>query len=384
LLPNGKEFLPKVKPVERVRSVLAPPFCIPSDTNECYEAGDIRVNQNPQLTALQVVLMREHNRIASELQKLNTHWGDEKVFQESRTIVIAMLQHITYNEWLGLYLGPSVMKKHKLFPESSKYTKYNREVKPMVINSFTSSVFRFIHSAIQTNLSLIDYDGQETKHIPFSDVLNLPLVLKHCNGFDKYLLGLVHQPMQQMDTFITSEITNKLFSFPMPYGRDLVSFDILKGRDNGLPGYTKYVEMCIGDKVRTFDDLLKYIPREHVMKLQQLYKSVDDIDLYVGAGLEVKVPETRLGLTNLCIFTEQFYRLKWGDRFWYEVGGQPHTFKKDQLQEIRKASISRLLCDNSDNIHKVPKRGFIAVSETNPIVECSSLPAVDLSKWNEK
>lgn len=60
--------------------------------------------------------------------------------------------------------------------------------------------------------------------------------------------------------------------------------------------------------------------------LKANYKTVEDIDLFVGGMLENKLPSAKFGPTFACIVGEQFYRYKYGDRFWYEVEGQPHSF----------------------------------------------------------
>lgn len=70
-----------------------------------FISGDNRVNQNPHLVTMQTVFLREHNRIARCLKQLNSHWNDERVYQETRRIVIAMYQHIVYQEYLPLVLG---------------------------------------------------------------------------------------------------------------------------------------------------------------------------------------------------------------------------------------------------------------------------------------
>lgn len=70
-----------------------------------YKLGDSRINQSPQLALLHSLCLRAHNNNADELARVNPHWSDQKLFDESRRLTIANHQYMVYYEWLPLFLG---------------------------------------------------------------------------------------------------------------------------------------------------------------------------------------------------------------------------------------------------------------------------------------
>ncbi|CAG9786114.1 unnamed protein product [Diatraea saccharalis] len=85
-----------------------------------YDAGKLdagscrKCNDGTPTAPLYKALLAEHNRIAGELYALNPFWDDTTLFLEARRAIAAIVQHITYNEFLPVLLGEVGMAKAEL------------------------------------------------------------------------------------------------------------------------------------------------------------------------------------------------------------------------------------------------------------------------------
>ena len=78
--------------------------------------------------------MREHNRVAGQLARINPTWSDERLFNEARRIVIATYQHIVYNEYVPIAIGWNTASQFDLLPIQTD--DYYMGYDPKVRNSF--------------------------------------------------------------------------------------------------------------------------------------------------------------------------------------------------------------------------------------------------------
>lgn len=374
--PGQKSMLPFSAPTDGIdcRRDIAE-----SNVN-CFTAGDIRVNEQIGLVAMHTIWLREHNRIASELHELNPHWDGDTLYYESRKIVGAEMQHITYAHWLPNILGPEGMN---ILNENYYTNGYDSNIDPSVSNEFATAALRFGHTLIRPILHRLNesFETIQQGHLPLHKAFFAPWRLVYEGGVDPLLRGMFTVPAKlKMPTEnLNTELTEKLFLTAHAVALDLAAINIQRSRDHAIPSYNMYRKVCNMTMAKTFDDLSGEISNADIrQKLKDLYGHPDNIDIFVGGILEDQVEGGRVGPLFRCLLIEQFQRLRAGDRHWYE---SPSTFRPDQLNEIKMSSLARVLCDNGDNITEINRNVFHLPNTQGGRIKCNKIPKINLGFW---
>ncbi|XP_028652751.2 peroxidasin isoform X1 [Erpetoichthys calabaricus] len=371
---SGKPLLP---------FATGPPTECMRDENEspipCFLAGDFRANEQLCLTAMHTLWFREHNRIATELLRLNPHWDGDTIYHETRKIVGAQMQHITYSHWLPKIFGEVGMKM------MGEYKGYDPNINAGIFNAFATAAFRFGHTMINPTLYRLDenFEAIPHGHIPLHKAFFSPFRIVNEGGIDPLLRGLFVVPakMRVPSQLLNKELTERLFSMAHAVALDLAAMNIQRGRDHGIPPYNDYRVFCNLSSAHTFDDLKNEIKNSTIrQKLERLYGSPLNIDLFPALMVEDLVPGSRLGPTLTCLLAVQFKRLRDGDRFWYE---NPGVFTPSQLTQIKQTSLTRVICENSDNITRVQPDVFKVAEFPHEYISCDEIPKMDLRMWQD-
>lgn len=275
-----------------------------------FLAGDVRANEQPGLTALHTLFVREHNRLAVEIKATNPSLTDEEIYQTARRTVGALMQVITYNEFLPALFGSDILPA---------YSGYQSSVDPSVANEFSTAAYRLGHSMISPTLLRLGADGTEIAegHVALLSGFFNPGILQQA-GIDPLLRGLAAQVMQEVDSKEIDALRNFLFGPPGAGGFDLVSLNIQRGRDHGLASYNQ-ARRDLGLPARTsFSEITS--DAALASQFEAVYQGdIEDVDLWIAGLAEDHVPGSSVGETFTAILKDQFQRLRDGDRFWYEA-----------------------------------------------------------------
>ena len=332
----------------------ANPLNLPDDS--LYAAGDIRSNEQIGLIAFHTLFIREHNRLAAEIASndfpgadLDDPYVDEEIYQRARATVAALLQKITYYEWLPALLGPYAM---------GDYDGYNPNVDPRISVEFSTAAFRIGHTMLPSKYLVTDDYGSHTP-LSLRDAFFNPQYISD-NGISDIIRGQAKHRQQTLDRFIVDDVRNFLFG-PGFGGLDLASLNIQRGRDHGVPGYNQ-VRAALGmNPAHDYSDITS--DSRAWQALEYAYGSgyVDDVDLWSGALCESPLPGSSLGETFTAIFVDQFTRLRDGDRFYFE---NTDIYSQEFISCIHRTTLADIICRNTSvGYHQINQYSFYVPGE---------------------
>jgi hypothetical protein len=312
-------------------------------------AGDVRANEQPGLTTLHTAFLREHNLHAARLALAHPGWDDERLYQEARRIVGAEMQVITYREFLPAILGRPL----------PPYRGYDPRVNPGLSNAFATAAYRIGHSMVGDDIDLLDAQFNAFGIVELADAFFNPTVIPDAGGISPIVRYFATNIQQATDTKIVDPLRNFLFGPPGAGGFDLGALNIQRGRDHGLADYNTLRADFGLPRVTSFAQITSNA--DLASALASLYTSVDEIDPWVGMLAEDHLPGSSIGRTHAAVITDQFLRLRDGDRFWY----QNNQFPPDVVAALESTTLSGILRRTTD-IAYLQRNVFFAEDLTSP------------------
>ncbi|CAK1604587.1 unnamed protein product [Parnassius mnemosyne] len=353
----------------------------PQETR-CHNTPEDGVNNLAGINLLSIWFWRLHNFIATGLSKVNPCWNDDKLFYTARDINIAIFLQILLYELLPAYFGyDNLLKDGVLSPTPGFRDYYNEHLFPQISLEFPF-VLRWFHTTQEGNMNLYDTLGCYLKKVPIVNMTLRTGFFGVDDNMDYVTQGNFRQAAAKADYIVDPDIAEVGLG-PQQLATDLLTNDLAKNRLFGFQPYIKYRELCFKKSLKTFDDLLQAIDPERVELLKEVYENVEDIDLMAGIWLEKLIEGGNVPPTLYCIVVEQFLRAIASDRHWYERPNRPNAFTCEQLKEIRKATVARLLCDVGDKVTHIQRRAFYRISPNNPLCNCNNIDFVNFWAWKD-
>jgi len=225
-----------------------------------FAFGGDRANTTPQTAMLNILFLREHNRLCGEIERRHPHWDDERIFQTSRNICIAMLIKVVVEEYIN-HIAPYHFK-FRGNPSVAWTAQWN---KPNWIAVEFNLLYRW-HSLVPDKIAW----GDKVYMAQNMALDNTPLLdIGLAAAFD----ATSRQPAGHMSMFNTP-------TFLM----DAEARSIHQGRTNGLASYNDYREAMSYPRITEFEQISSR--RDVVDGLRRLYKTPDKIEFYAGIFAE--------------------------------------------------------------------------------------------------
>ncbi|MEW2912776.1 peroxidase family protein [Leisingera sp. JC11] len=314
-----------------------------------FLTGDVRAAENVALTSMHTLFTREHNRLVEELAAKDPMLTDDELFEAARGRVEALVQAITFKEFLPILIGEDAF---------DAYQGYDKGVNPGIAIEFSTAVYRLGHTLLSANLQRVTESGQQLPPLALRDAFFQPHLVSQKNMIENVLRGAATQTSEAIDTKVVEDVRSFLFGPPGAGGLDLAALNIQRGRDMGVASYNDLREALGLSRAEKFSDITS--DTALAAKLKEAYGDTDLVDAWIGGLAENPYGKGLLGETFTIVMIDQFTRLRDGDPYWSQGRkGIP----EDELAELWDTSLSDIIVRNTD-INLLQKDVFAAMDRT--------------------
>lgn len=239
-----------------------------------FAVGGDRVNSVPQVSMMNTLWLREHNRLARELGRRNPAWDDSQVFETARNIIVVQFIKIVVEDYIN-HIAPFAVSL-KADPAVAWNAPWN---KPNWITTEFSLLYRW-HALIPDRITW----GESTLEVgPGYFMNNLPLLAV---GLKRGFEDISAQTAAELGPRNTTD-----------HLLDVEKESIRQGRICELASYNDYRVYMGRDRVAGFDEISS--DPEVARMLADLYGEVDKVDFFVGIFCEDRVANSPLPRTIL-------------------------------------------------------------------------------------
>ena len=277
-----------------------------------FAVGGDRANATPQVAMMNILFLREHNRLAAMLEAANPPWDSERVFETARNIVIVMFIKIVVEEYIN-HINTSVFR-FRADPRAAWKADWNR---PNWMTTEFSLLYRW-HSLVPQRLKWAgqDFDGGSGLATSFAEI--------SANNATELGLG-------NSATFLHRAEEKA----------------IAQARTNDVATYNDYRRAMDMDPAESFTDLVGKTksPKEKARRaalaeeLKRLYGNIDNVEFYTGLFAEPRetngpLPDLIMAMVAMDAFSQALTNPLLSEHIYGDKANRELAFTKKGLAEI--------------------------------------------------
>jgi prostaglandin-endoperoxide synthase 2 len=306
-----------------------------------FAVGGDRVNATPQVAMINTLFLREHNRLAKELERDNPGWDNDRVFETARNIIIVMFIKIVVEEYINHINTASF--RFSADPEVAWTADWNR---PNWMTTEFGLLYRW-HSLVPETLS---WGGASFGGAAL--LLNNELLLSS---------GLAGAFAEVSANKATELGLGNSAGFLMEAEMKAIE----QARTNNVDGYNAYRKAMGMDRATTFAQIVgktkdsdeKARRKALAAELERLYGSPDNVEFYVGIFAEPPdengpLPDLILAMVAMDAFSQALTNPLLSKHVWGNKENRVLAFTKKGLDSIAEtATLKDILLRNSSDLN---------------------------------